>query len=181
MRPRKQRIVAGEHCLIDIDKIQGGWASSEEALNDLFRATTTHSDVLMLVFDVGNRETLVKLVNNYPAIQRFLDSADRCRHVVIVGAKADIPVEEREISVEKGMQVAAKVGAMYRECSAKERIGVEELVDDVAKVVLAERERLRVLALKDGNEDLTDVSGKYGDRFWQRFQGWLKLESARRK
>lgn len=179
MLPIKQRVVAGELCLIDIDKIRGGWASNEEALNELFRATTAGCDALMLVFDVGNRSTLVELMNNYPAIQRFLDNPDWSCHVVIVGAKADIPVEEREVSVEEGLKAARDVGVMYRECSAKERIGVEELVDDVAKVMLAERERQRVLtALVEKNEGLSDG---FGPKLRRKVEGWLRLRGAMRK
>ncbi|KAF2503105.1 hypothetical protein BU16DRAFT_612669 [Lophium mytilinum] len=109
---------------------------------------------------------------------------------LIVGTKADIPVEEREVSVDEGREIARSIGATYGECSAKEAIGVDELMDDVAKVVLAERERvrvlaekesLRVLALKEKHEDLTRVSGKPGKKFRQKLQGWLRLGSARRK
>jgi Ras homolog gene family, member A len=55
------------------------------------------------------------------------------------------------VTPEQGRAVAAKMGALYMECSAKERIGIEEIFDQAIIMAVGEEQKEEVVVSGRGS------------------------------
>ena len=55
------------------------------------------------------------------------------------------------VTPEQGRAVATKMGAIYMECSAKERIGIEEIFDQAIIMAVGEEKKEEVVISGHGN------------------------------
>jgi GTPase SAR1 family protein len=55
------------------------------------------------------------------------------------------------VTPEQGRAVATKMGAVYMECSAKERIGIEEIFDQAIVMAVGEEQKEEVVVSSHGN------------------------------
>jgi GTPase SAR1 family protein len=83
-----------------------------------------------IVFDIGNRESLLSARKWYTAVKTASDSGNKL-FGVLIGNKADYrtadTVDNRcEIQYEDGQQMAKELGLAYFETSAMQNNGVEE-------------------------------------------------------
>ena len=90
------------------------------------------SDVVMLVFDLTDRDTFVHLDAYAKQITQFFTERNRISPLYfVVGTKNDLP--ERRVS-EKEVDEWSKsyfMSSHYHETSAKENIGVKELFENI--------------------------------------------------
>ncbi|KAF8604932.1 P-loop containing nucleoside triphosphate hydrolase protein [Ceratobasidium sp. AG-I] len=119
-------------------------------LNPLYYLT---SDIIVMLFQIGNPDTLHNLEASYqPEINRHGKHKPR----LVVGCQLDqrhdptiinelLKVSEAPVSQTQGINMAKKLGAWgYAECSARDYNGVAEVFDTIAQMVVAIRMQPRV-------------------------------------
>ena len=82
----------------------------------------------ILGYDVTRRETFNEIKNYH--YDNFKNNSNMDSLIYLVGNKIDI--EEREVSEEEGRNYAKEKNMKFFEISVKERIGIDELLEDIA-------------------------------------------------
>ena len=97
------------------------------------------TDVVLLVFAINSRDSLKNITKNWnPELKHFCND----RRKVLVGTKKDLRcvAEEKanvDVSPEKGRLMAERIGAFaYIECSAKNKEGVQEVLETAARAAV---------------------------------------------
>ncbi|CAG8531055.1 9695_t:CDS:2 [Paraglomus occultum] len=88
---------------------------------------------VILVYDVSNRETFEQLNNWLVELSTYCPRTDIVK--IIVGNKVD-QEHIRVISRKEGEAYAHKTNALFTECSAKTRVGVEEVFEQLVQKIL---------------------------------------------
>jgi len=130
---RKQVTVDGNECLLDIYDTAG--QEDFSAVRDQYMRT---GDGFLCVYAVTHFASFVEVSALHDHILRVKDS-DQVPFV-LVGNKCDLE-DSREVSKEKGLELAHKLKCKFLETSAKDRVNVSEcfyeLVRDITKYRLA--------------------------------------------
>jgi len=130
---RKQVTVDGNECLLDIYDTAG--QEDFSAVRDQYMRT---GDGFLCVYSVTHYASFVEVSALHDHILRVKDSEQV--PFVLVGNKCDLE-ESREVSKEKGSELAHKLKCKFLETSAKDRVNVSEcfyeLVRDIHKYRLA--------------------------------------------
>src|SRR5215472_551036 len=94
----------------------------------------------------------------YPEVMHFCPTTP----IILCGLKSDLRHKKTCIDLlktqgltpvtpEQGRAVATKMGAVYMECSAKERIGIEEIFDQAIIMAVGEEQKEKVVISGHGN------------------------------
>ncbi|KAI3639591.1 hypothetical protein MIR68_002285 [Amoeboaphelidium protococcarum] len=90
---------------------------------------------VILVYDVTNRESFDALWDTWlPELETF-SSPNAPNIKMIVGNKIDRDAE-RVVSREEGLEAAKNHGALFLECSAKTKVGVQQAFDELCLKIL---------------------------------------------
>ncbi|ORZ33742.1 small GTP-binding protein domain-containing protein, partial [Catenaria anguillulae PL171] len=110
----------------------------DTAGQERFRTLTSSfyrgASVVLVVFDVGNRESFTNLETWIGEAKRFT-APEKSVHMCIVANKLDIDDSERQVTKQEAEEYATSHGAEYREVSARTMQGVKTLFDEFAERV----------------------------------------------
>lgn len=85
-----------------------------------------------MIYDITDTRSYERIKNWIRELQEVLKGS---ASLIIVGNKVDLE-DSRNIDKETAEKYAESVGAYYHECSAKDNIGINQLFDKVAKIVV---------------------------------------------
>ena len=118
---------------------------AEDQMRIFIRQYTPTMDALLLFYDVSSRESFESLSELYAYFQTMPEWEARKKEVVVpvkvVAGKIDIAKKEWAVSEEEGKGFASKIGCGFATCSAKEGVGVIELVEEMVDVVAGAKEK----------------------------------------
>ena len=115
----------GETCLIDMLDTAG--QEEYSCMRDQYMRT---GDGFMIVFDLTSQRTLEEARDLYAFAQRIKDQ-DRVP-AVLVGNKSDLEAQ-RQVSADDATEVAAELGLVYFETSAKWRVNIDEAIHELVR------------------------------------------------
>ena len=84
----------------------------------------------LLVYDVTDRETFENVKN---WLEEARVNANPELVIMLCGNKVD--KDDRQVPAEEGLKLARDNGILFRECSAKERVHIDEIFLDIAAVI----------------------------------------------
>lgn len=98
---------------------------------------------IVYVYDVMNKNTLQSLEEMIMGAEMQAAASGRLGQTVsaLVGNKADVPANERQVSIDTGKEASMRLGIPAFEASAKTGEGVEELFMSVASAIMDQRQR----------------------------------------
>jgi small GTP-binding protein len=105
--------------------------AGQEQFKSLTRNFYKNSDGAIVVFDVSNRNSFDKVQE---WIQSIYDSANENVKLILVGNKIDL---KREVSHDEGKKFADSYNLGYFETSAKENIGINEMIKKLLADILS--------------------------------------------
>jgi len=108
--------------------------AGQETFLAITRAYYRGSDGVILVYDIGNRQSFLSL-------ERWLkecheNCANSSLEVMVVGMKVDIPPEDRQVTEEEAREWATKKGLPFIEASARTAFNVENIFIQSATKIL---------------------------------------------
>lgn len=110
----------------------------------------------LIVYDITRKKSFENL-------EKWFDNLySQCGEipVILVGNKIDL-IDERVISTEEGSDYAMQKGVIFYETSAKTGEKVVDVMNELAKVILQEKEKVKILEekpVKTPKKDKTSVS-----------------------
>ncbi len=104
--------------------------AGQENFKSMTRNFYRTSNGVVLVYDVSNKTTFEKIQE---WIQSIYDNSDEKIKIVLVGNKIDLP---REVTTEEGRKLADYYKIPFFETSAKENIGIKEMMRKLITNVL---------------------------------------------
>ena len=104
--------------------------AGQENFKSMTRNFYRTSNGVVLVYDVSNKSSFEKIQE---WIQSIYDNSDEKIKIVLVGNKIDLP---REVTTEEGRKLAEYYKIPFYETSAKENIGVREMMRKLITNVL---------------------------------------------
>lgn len=116
---RKQCVIDSEVVILDILDTAG--QEEYSAMREQYMRT---GEGFLLVYSVTSKNSFEELMTYYQQILRVKDSD--YVPVFLVGNKADLTDEERQVSFEEGVKMGKQFHAPFLETSAKQNINVED-------------------------------------------------------
>jgi Ras family protein A len=111
-----------------------------------------NTDVVIICFSVDNPDSFDNVMQTWvPEVKHFCTGTP----ILLVATKSDLRQDKvlhkqlaarqlKVVTTEQGITLANKLGAYaYMECSAKTRVGVEEVFETAAKVALSNNRKHR--------------------------------------
>ena len=91
---------------------------------------------VILVYDVSSRESFDNLKSTWlKELDVYADLDDLI--LMIVGNKIDLESKgERKVSTEEGLQLAKELSALFMESSAKTRLGIKAIFEELVRKIL---------------------------------------------
>ena len=108
-------------------------------------------DGVLITYDVTNKESFDKIYYWVKTVKKNINDKNNTK-IVLIGNKIDLK-EEREISEDDGKRIAKDYNINYYETSAKENIGINELMKDLIKDILNSRLKIKNEKENDNNND----------------------------
>lgn len=91
---------------------------------------------VILVYDVTQRETFDNLKETWlPELESYTTASTSVVKMV-VGNKVDKEASTREVTKEEGAQFAKENGALFLECSAKTKLGVQQAFEELCLKII---------------------------------------------
>ncbi|KXN73795.1 hypothetical protein CONCODRAFT_77179 [Conidiobolus coronatus NRRL 28638] len=109
---------------------------------------------VVLVYDVTNRDTFTSLDNWFEELDKYCPSKDVVK--MIVGNKVDMD-STRVVSLQEGLNYAKKRQALFIECSAKTKLGVQQAIEELVQKIID----TPVLWQKQPTQSTVQVSDQY--------------------
>lgn len=136
---RAWKTISGQPCLLEFYEIY--YRSFEQFERKQLKRFEIHElDAFMLVYDVGQKRSFEPLTHIYEKIMKDIETAASLP-AVVVAAKTDIPRESWQVSAEEGRELAERLGIQFRECSAKEGVGVNEIMEQLVEASMEIRRK----------------------------------------
>jgi small GTP-binding protein len=104
--------------------------AGQENFKSMTRNFYRTSNGVVLVYDVSNKSTFEKIQE---WIQSIYDNSDEKIKIVLVGNKVDLP---REVTTEEGKKLAEYYKIPFFETSAKDNVGIKEMMRKLITNVL---------------------------------------------
>ena len=117
-------------------KLQVWDTAGQEQFHTITKSYFRGAHGILLVFDVGKRETFEK---THMWMESIHESAAENVDVVLVGNKIDLPPDERAISAEDGENLAREFMVPYFETSAKTGDGITQVFDALIRTVMSRK------------------------------------------
>jgi len=117
---RKSAEVDGAVCVMDILDTAG-----QEEYRVLQDQYIHRGEGFLIIYSISSRASF-ELVLKFQQKIFMVKDEDKYFPMVIVGNKCDLPINEREVTLAEGQELAKRVGAPFFETSAKTRVNVEE-------------------------------------------------------
>jgi len=123
---RKQIVVDEQASLLDILDTAG----QEEYMGCLLSQWIRSCNGFVIVYSVTSRSSFDQIQNFKDQISRILDR----EHIpmILVGNKSDME-DQRQISTQEGMDLANCLGMLHLETSAKTRLNIEQVFENLVR------------------------------------------------
>ena len=131
-------------------KIQVWDTAGQEVFRSITRSYYKNSAVVLLVFDVSNRDSFTRIDRWFREVIT-MNTANNPT-VYLVGNKTD--VSKREVTKSDAENYAHECGLIYRETSAKNGSGIRELFDELSFKIVSD--------IHNGKLEVGQVSGVKG-------------------
>ena len=123
---------------------------------DRFRSISKNlikkSQGFIIIYDITRRKTFNEV---WKFIETVIDETSKDALIIIVGAKLDLE-DKREVSKEEGIKFAKEFNYPFFECSAKDNININEIVEELAKKIVEKfeitRQKLESTKIKSKNK-----------------------------
>lgn len=123
--------------LVEIDgkrvKLQIWDTAGQERFRSLTSNFFSRADGMVLTYDVGDRTSFEHLRNWMTEINKH---APDDVNIVVCGAKCDLDVQDRQVTIEEGRELAQAFSVPYFEASAKKSINVENMFMSLAEAII---------------------------------------------
>lgn len=126
--------------------------AGQEQYKSLTRNFYRNSDGIVIVYDVTNKESLIRVQEWIEAVS---DNTDKRVKMILVGNKIDM---HREVSSEEGKKMADAYGIQYFEASAKERIGIDEAMKAIITEVVQDKKPKKDITINLGDSNANSES-----------------------
>ena len=113
-------------------RIQIWDTAGQENFRSITRAYYKNSACALIVYDISKRSSFENIAS---WIEDCKNSSPKSVLMVLVGNKADLDSEKREISYEEGKELAEKYDILFFETSAKTGQNVKEVFEKSAEVI----------------------------------------------
>ena len=116
---------------------------------------------VILVYDVSDRDSFNNLRSTW--LKELSVYADLDELILmVVGNKIDLEMD-RKVTTEEGLQLARELSALFMESSAKTRIGIKSIFEELVRKIMnsqiknsKEKEKKIVVTLKDEEDEHED-------------------------
>jgi len=113
---------------------------------DIHNENMKHGEGFILVYSINSRETFERVQPDYYNI--ILQVKGGAFPAILVGNKCDLE-DQREVTTSEGEQLAMNLGIPFMESSAKLRLNIEEMMEDIASEVF----KFKGLVTKKGKDE----------------------------
>lgn len=90
---------------------------------------------VVFAYDISSRASFEELMRRYDDLFRYYNPVSSASPITILGLKADVRDNEREVSREELYSFAASHGCLSGECSARTGWGVDEVFSHIVESV----------------------------------------------
>ena len=118
--------------------------AGQERFHSITNNFLKHSDGVVILYDITNKETFVNIKYWVKSINESLNIKDI--EVVLVGNKCDCDDFDRDVTYEEGKEVADKYGVDFFETSCKEDINVNQTFITLIEGMMKVEERKKEIA-----------------------------------
>mmetsp|Transcript_31257 Transcript_31257/g.48787 ORF Transcript_31257/g.48787 Transcript_31257/m.48787 type:complete len:190 (-) Transcript_31257:144-713(-) len=125
---RKQLLIDGKAVLVEILDTAGQEefkAQRDEWIRD--------SDGFVVVYSITSRSSFDNIKEIIDTIRRVKEGENLS--IALAGNKADLD-DKRAVSLEDGRELASRYGAQFRETSAKTRMNIQDIFEEVVRMIL---------------------------------------------
>ena len=105
----------------------------QERYRSLTRLFYKGAKVVILVYDITNKNSFIELKEFW--YKQIKELGEKDIIFAVVANKNDL-YDERVVNSETGEEFAKSIGAIFMQTSAKENIGIQELIENIGKKIL---------------------------------------------
>ena len=133
------------------------WDSAgQEVYHNITKSYFHKCDGVLIVFDICNKSSFDNIYYWTKQINENTNSSKKIK-TVIVGNKCDLQ-NERIISREEAERMASTYHSKYYEISAKDNVGIDDLMNDLINEIIQEKEKNENNDNHQGNIELEVVN-----------------------
>jgi len=107
--------------------------AGQERYRSLTKIFYKDAKVIILVYDITNKDSFIQLKEYW--YEQVKQLGDKDIIFAVVANKNDL-YDKRAVNSETGEEFAKSIGAIFMQTSAKENIGIQELIENIGKKIL---------------------------------------------
>jgi len=138
-------------------KLQIWDTAGQERFRTITSAYYRGADAIVLVYDVGDRESFNHIDEWLTDINRYVNQSTV---KVLIGNKCDLVTPERQVSLEEGQKKAESLGLAFLEASAKAATNVEASFELISSELVKRRAQQGVQAPGKGAGSTVSLSSR---------------------